>query len=106
MEETSALDALSALAQRARLRVFRMLVRAGPDGRRPGEIAATLGIPPATLSFHLKELSRAGLVTVERAGRHLHYRADFARVDALLGYLAENCCAGATCELNACATSP
>lgn len=89
--------ALSALAQPVRLRVFRALVVVGNDGLTPGTMGEALGIPAATLSFHLKELVHAGLVTQERASRHLIYRAAYQRMDGLLGYLTDNCCQGAAC---------
>ena len=82
-----------------RLQVFRALVVAGPDGMTPGTMAEGLGIPPNTLSFHLKELANAGLVTQERASRHIIYRAAFDHMNALLGYLTENCCRGAACDV-------
>jgi ArsR family transcriptional regulator len=94
MEMTTAVAALGALAQATRLSIFRSLVQAGGDGRLPGELGVELGIPPATLSFHLKELSRAGLVAAEQRGRTIRYRADFAAMMALLRYLTENCCGG------------
>ena len=80
-----------------RLRVFRSLVVAGPDGRTPGQLAEELEVAGATLSFHLKELTNAGLVTQERDGRNLIYRADFGRMNALLAYLSEHCCEGQSC---------
>jgi len=97
MEENDVVKALAALAQPVRLRVFRALVVVGQDGLTPGTMADALRIPAATLSFHLKELSHAGLVTQERASRHLIYRAAFDRMNALLAYLTENCCQGADC---------
>jgi DNA-binding transcriptional ArsR family regulator len=97
MNETDAVTALAALAQAARLRVFRALVGAAPEGMTPGALAATLDIPASTLSFHLKELIRADLVTVERDGRNLFYRPAVARMDALLGYLTDHCCQGKSC---------
>jgi ArsR family transcriptional regulator, arsenate/arsenite/antimonite-responsive transcriptional repressor len=97
--EQQALTALGALAQASRLRVFRALVGAGPAGLTPGALAATLGMPASTLSFHLKELSHAGLVTPQRAGRHLIYRPEIARMNALLAYLTAHCCHGARCDL-------
>ena len=100
MESTDALKALAALAQESRLAVFRALVEAGPDGLTPGDLAARLCIAANTLSFHLKELSHAGLVSQERAGRNLIYRAEFARMNALLAYLSRNCCEGAVCEVD------
>ena len=97
MDETNVIRALGALGQPLRLRVFRALVVAGQDGLTPGTMSGALGIPAATLSFHLKELVNAALVTQERASRHLIYRAAYGRMNALLGYLTENCCQGAEC---------
>lgn len=99
MEADAAIRALAALAQPARLQAFRALVVAGEAGLTPGTMAAGLSIPSNTLSFHLKELTNAGLVTQERIGRHLVYRAAFERMSALLGYLTENCCQGAACAV-------
>jgi len=99
MEEDEAVLALAALAQPMRLRVFRALVGAGPQGLTPGALCALLGVPASTLSFHLKELAHAGLVTQERDGRHLIYRTALARMNALLAYLTDHCCQGAACEL-------
>ena len=92
MDEHSAVAALAALAQGMRLRVFRALVGAGPQGITPGVLAATLGIPGSTLSFHLKELMHAGLVSQERDGRSLVYRPALAQMHALLAYLTAHCC--------------
>jgi ArsR family transcriptional regulator, arsenate/arsenite/antimonite-responsive transcriptional repressor len=92
-DETQAVKALAALAQPQRLRAFRALVQAGQAGLTPGVLAAMLDAPASSLSFHLKELSHAGLVQVEQQGRSLIYRADFARMNGLLGFLTENCCA-------------
>ena len=97
MEEDEVVRALSALAQPIRLQVFRALVVTGRAGLTPGTMAEALHIPPNTLSFHLKELASAGLVTQERASRHIIYRAAYDRMDALLGYLTEKCCQGAAC---------
>jgi len=97
MDDIEVVKALSALAQPVRLRVFRALVVVGKEGLTPGTMADALGIPAATLSFHLKELANAGLVTQERASRHLIYRAAYQRMNALLGYLTENCCQGVEC---------
>lgn len=97
MEEKDAVAALAALAQAARLRVFRALVGAGPEGLTPGSLSALLDVPASTLSFHLKELVHAGLVTVERDGRHLFYRPAFSRMNELLGYLTDHCCQGRSC---------
>jgi ArsR family transcriptional regulator, arsenate/arsenite/antimonite-responsive transcriptional repressor len=91
--EKDALKALAALAQAQRLRAFRALVRAGAAGLTPGALAAMLDVPASSLSFHLKELVHAGLAQVEQQGRSLIYRADFSRMNGLLGFLTENCCA-------------
>jgi ArsR family transcriptional regulator, arsenate/arsenite/antimonite-responsive transcriptional repressor len=99
MEQADVVRSLAALAQPVRLQVFRALVARGPDGLTPGAMCEGLGIPANTLSFHLKELAQAGLVTQERSSRHIIYRAAFEHMDALLGYLTENCCRGGTCEL-------
>ncbi len=97
MEELEIVKSLAALAQPLRLRVFRALVIVGKEGLTPGTMSDALGIPAATLSFHLKELMNAGLVTQERASRHLIYRAAYDRMNSVLGYLSENCCQGAQC---------
>lgn len=97
MEASAALTCLSALAHETRLGLFRRLVQAGPAGLTPGALAAEFGLAPATLSFHLKELNQAGLLRARQDGRFIHYSADFAAMNALLGYLTENCCAGADC---------
>jgi DNA-binding transcriptional ArsR family regulator len=99
MEESDAVLSLAALAQPMRLRVFRALVGAGPQGLTPGALGLALDVAPSTLSFHLKELTHAGLVTQERDGRHLIYRPALARMTALLDYLTAHCCQGAACEL-------
>jgi ArsR family transcriptional regulator, arsenate/arsenite/antimonite-responsive transcriptional repressor len=101
MDEQSAVASLAALAQGMRLRVFRALVGAGPQGLTPGALAATLGTPASTLSFHLKELMQAGMVTQQRDGRHLIYRPELAQMNALMVYLTAHCCQaadGAACE--------
>ena len=85
------------MAQEVRLRVFRALVVAGPAGLTPSDLAAQLEVAPNTLSFHLKELSHAGLISQERQGRNLIYRAAFDTMNALLAYLTENCCEGQGC---------
>jgi len=97
MKEADAVRSLAALAQEVRLRVFRALVAAGQEGLTPGILSEQLGIAPNTLSFHLKELAHAGLVTQERQGRNLIYRAAYQAMNALLAYLTENCCQGAAC---------
>jgi DNA-binding transcriptional ArsR family regulator len=104
MEEKEIVRSLAALAHGLRLRVFRALVVAGADGMTPGVMAEGSGVPPATLSFHLKELMNAGLVTQERDGRHLIYRASFENMNALLGYLTANCCQGQACVVEPAAT--
>jgi DNA-binding transcriptional ArsR family regulator len=97
MKELEAVAALAALAQGARLKVFRALVGAGPEGMTPGELSITLDIPPTTLSFHLRGLVHAGLVTVERRSRHLHYRPQLTHMNELMGYLTDHCCQGQAC---------
>lgn len=94
MKLDEATIALAALGQATRLTVFRLLVEAGPCGRMPGEIAEALSLPGATLSFHLKELAAAGLVHKEPRGRNICYRADFDAMNALIGFLTDNCCGG------------
>lgn len=97
MQETDVVRALAALAQEIRLRVFRALVVAGPAGLTPGDLSTQLDVAANTLSFHLKELTHAGLISQERQGRNLIYRAAFDTMNALLGYLTENCCEGQAC---------
>ncbi|HUJ79737.1 MAG TPA: metalloregulator ArsR/SmtB family transcription factor [Nitrospiria bacterium] len=94
MEIKKAVNALSALAQDTRLSIFRLLVKAGPDGLPVGRIGGELGVPGATLSFHLKELSHAGLVTVRQEGRYLYHSVDFKQMAALMTFLTEHCCDG------------
>lgn len=94
MNEQTAVATLAALAQEARLRVFRALVGAGPGGMTPGALAVMLDIPASTLSFHLKELVRAGLVDVERESRNLFYRPALSHMNDLLAYLTDHCCQG------------
>lgn len=105
MHEDQAVPALAALAHPQRLRAFRALVVAGPEGLTPSVLAEQLDVARNALSFHLKELAHAGLVTVEQQGRNLIYRADFARMNSLLGYLTEHCCQGGICEVNPSATA-
>jgi len=93
MTESDTLDALKALGQPHRLRAFRALVEAGPDGLSVGELRELLQMPPATLTAHLNVLRGAGLVLDRREGRTINLRADFARMDGLIGYLTDNCCA-------------
>lgn len=97
MNNAEAIAALAALAQDHRLAVFRLLVQAGREGMNAGAIAARLGIPNSSLSHHLGLLHEAGLVVQARQGRQLIYSADYAAMDRLLGFLTENCCAGADC---------
>lgn len=97
MNEKTAISTLAALAQEARLRIFRALVGAGPAGMTPGALSAMLDIPNSTLSFHLKELVHAGLVSAERDGRNLHYRPAIDRMNDLLAYLTDHCCMGQPC---------
>lgn len=104
MKSKEALTALGALASEARLAVYRMLVKRGPEGYTPSELAGRLELPAPTLSFHLKGLVLAGLVLARREGRNLYYRPNFERMSALVGFLTENCCSlargacGADCE--------
>lgn len=98
MEESIAVAALAALAQPLRLRVFRALVGAGPEGMTPGDLGTLLGVASSTLSFHLKELVHAGMVSQQRDGRNLVYRASLERMSELMDYLAAHCCLGAGCE--------
>lgn len=103
MDEAAAVMSLAALAQAMRLRVFRALIGASPQGMTPGALSATLDVPASTLSFHLKELTHAGLATQERHGRHLIYRPALAQMNALMDYLTAHCCQGsdtAACELS------
>jgi DNA-binding transcriptional ArsR family regulator len=101
MEEQEAVKSLAALAQAARLQAFRALVVAGPAGLTPSALAEQLGLPASTLSFHLKELLNAGLISQQRDSRNLIYRAAYERMNELLAYLTEHCCAGAACGVPA-----
>ncbi len=107
MKKREALAALAALAQENRLDVFRLLVEAGPQGLPAGSVADTLGLAPNNLTFHFDRLREAGLVTARRNGRSMIYAARFDRMNALLGYLTENCCRGHAeqCAPSACETS-
>jgi len=102
METRLALNALAALAQDTRLSIFRLLVEQGPEGLPAGEIVEHLGLPNATASFHLKELTHADLVTPRQAGRFIYYSANYATMNGLIAYLTENCCKGTACD-TACA---
>lgn len=98
METKTAISALAALAQESRLATFRLLVQAGPAGLSATKIAETLGIPPSSLSFHLKELTHANLIAPRQEGRFLFYVAQFDTMNALVAFLGENCCGGAPCS--------
>lgn len=109
IDENSAVIALAALAQTSRLRVFRAIVGAGPDGLQPGQLSQALQVPPNTLSFHLKELLHANLVDVQREGRFMRYRANMVAMQSLVGFLTDHCCQGQPCvpmPLMACAAPP
>ncbi len=107
MEKADAIAALGALAQGTRLDVFRLLVQAGADGMPAGQIGERLGLPSATLSFHLNQLRHAGLVTFRRESRSLIYAAEYAAMNDLLAYLTENCCQGdpGACGVGTCDTT-
>ena len=98
MENRDAVQALAALAQESRLAAFRLLVQAGPDGLAASRIAEALAIPPSSLSFHLKELTHANLIVPRQDGRFVIYAAQFDTMNALLGFLTENCCGGKPCS--------
>jgi len=98
VETKQAIQSLAALAQESRLSIFRLLIQAGPAGMAAGAIGEALDLPPATLSFHLAGLARAGLAHSRQEGRFVIYSADYAAMNALVGFLTENCCQGATCE--------
>ncbi|VVE03602.1 ArsR/SmtB family transcription factor [Pandoraea terrigena] len=97
METNNALEALAALAHSVRLTVFRLLMQAGPEGLPAGRIAELMDMPASSLSFHLKELHHAGLLASRQEGRSIIYMARFETMNALLGYLTENCCGGVPC---------
>ncbi|MFZ6848876.1 ArsR/SmtB family transcription factor [Undibacterium sp. RuRC25W] len=99
MNDNDIIKALSALAHPVRLKVFRSLVVAGTSGITPGVMQEDLDIPATTLSFHLKELTNAGLVNIERSSRNLVYRAAYDQMNALMAHLTENCCQGVACEI-------
>ena len=98
MENKDAVQALAALAQESRLAVYRLLVQAGPAGLAASKIAEALGMPPSSLSFHLKELTHAQLVVPRQEGRFVIYAARFETMNALLGFLTQNCCGGNPCS--------
>jgi ArsR family transcriptional regulator len=106
MKKPDVLAALAALAQENRLDAYRLLVQAGPDGLAAGEVAASLGLSPNTLTFHFDRLREAGLIAVRRDGRSMIYAAQFDTMNALLGYLTENCCGGETQCVPALACKP
>ena len=105
MEIKSATDSLAALGHETRLAIFRLLVQAGPQGVNAGLICETLGLAPATLSFHLAHLSRVGLIRGRQEGRFIFYAADYATMDALLAFLTDNCCQGGQCLPKAAAAA-
>lgn len=98
MDTATAVVNLAALAQESRLEIFRLLVQSGPDGLCVTDIGGHMAIAPATLSFHLKELHRAGLITARKVSRHIYYAPDFAVMNALVTFLTENCCGGLPCD--------
>jgi DNA-binding transcriptional ArsR family regulator len=107
MESDRVVRALSALAQEHRLAVFRLLVQAGEEGIAAGALAEALDVPASSMSFHLAQLANAGLVSQRRESRSIIYSADYAAMNALMGYLTENCCGGVPCsEGSACLPSP
>lgn len=106
MNTQTVLAALAAIAQESRLAIFRLLVQAGPDGMAASRIAEQLDIAPSSLSFHLKELTHAKLISSRSEGRFVIYSADIAVMNGLIGYLTENCCGGAPCGPAGCATNP
>jgi ArsR family transcriptional regulator len=97
METKNAITSLAALAHDSRLAVFRLLVQAGPEGLAASKISEALEIPPSSLSFHLKELSHAGLLTATQDGRYIHYAANYDAMNGLIAFLTENCCGGNPC---------
>ncbi len=107
MDTKEAVKRLASIAQEARLDIFRLLVQAGSDGLSAGVIGEKLSIPNSTLSFHLKELSHAGLISARQESRFIYYKADYEAMNALLAYLTENCCAGLEkcCPDTSCTTS-
>lgn len=106
MESLQAVAALAALGQESRLKAFRFLVQAGPEGLPASKISEFLGVSPSALSFHLKELAHAGLVTSRQDGRYVIYAAHYDAMNALLGFLTENCCGGSPCSVLAGSAVP
>lgn len=106
MNEKDIVRALAALAQQSRLQIFRQLVVAGKEGMTPTRLSESLGVAGNALSFHLKELTSSGLITQERDGRNLIYRAEFSTMNELLGYLTANCCEGTARGGQACEVTP
>jgi ArsR family transcriptional regulator, arsenate/arsenite/antimonite-responsive transcriptional repressor len=106
VETSAAARILAALSHEHRLGVFRLLVEAGPEGLPAGEIADELGLPPPTLSFHLAQLSNAGLLRARQSGRFIHYSADFEAMNTLVAFLTENCCGGNPCGPQPAACAP
>jgi ArsR family transcriptional regulator len=106
MEIHDAISALAALAQATRLDIFRLLVQQGPDGLAPSAIAQKLDLPNATLSFHLKELAQASLVSARQEGRFIYYTANYPVMNDLVGFLAENCCEGKDCGVGSKPVKP
>jgi DNA-binding transcriptional ArsR family regulator len=102
MNHTLAVTQLSSIANEARLAIFRLLVQAGVNGLAAGSISEKLAIPNSTLSFHLKELSHAGLINAQQQSRYIYYSANYETMNSLLAYLTENCCAG---EQDCCTTT-
>jgi len=105
METDTAVQSLAALAQETRLTIFRLLVEAGPEGMNAGTIAEAVGVPAATLSFHVAQLARAGLVTSRQESRFIFYAANFEGMDELIAYLTDNCCQGGQCLPKAAAST-
>lgn len=103
MDSTEVIDALAALAQEYRLAIFRLLVEQGPGGLAAGVIAERVGLTPSALTFHIQQLTRAGLLTQRRDGRQLLYAPDFATMNGIVDYLTENCCAGSASCAPSCA---
>jgi ArsR family transcriptional regulator len=97
LTQTTAVTQLAALAQESRLAIFRLLVQQGPEGLAVGRIAEALGLANATLSFHLKTLAQAGLIEARQRGRFIHYSANYAAMNGLVGFLTESCCSGVPC---------